>query len=608
MALIFTLSLILPLLGAGGVWAFQFSSRLRPYARYVALVAVLSTTVLIIPLRWAIPEIVVPSLWQPSLLFGATVELRFDTDIHPLVLAMTIVMVCTFFTHLRRANAQHSRWMITVLAMTTISAAALWSANVLTLILSWAAYDLLRMIGCLTAGGTVRRALIGWIWGTLATLLLWIGEIFLQETASSTLWSLMTPTDQQWAIWSIAALIRLQGYPFHLSTPEDIALEEPLSLPLFMTPLLGWGLLSRLVGIQGAGGPFPGGAIGVTMAALTIIIGGFLAWSAQSPRGAWPWITMSTTGITWLGAALSNTHTLATIASGGAAWALGMAALYLGGPAQLPRTWAKWFITLKERRFRPAFQLAGAATLLGTPLTLGFVSMASLMASWRQSPSSLDGHSIILGGIVAGNFWLVPALVRWMLTPQGSPSTGPSTNGESPSSQSAPSTPPHTHPVATTEREYLEETDSPTRWRRVWTFIVSIVSVADNWTIGVAVPALLSLLAGLYPPLLIGAETTPTLMTLLAQPGLIGWGIWLVSLVLGGGVAWWDTPIRDRSGRLAKALHNLLRLDWLYERLVSALGRGSSFLGPVDELVSGRGDLLWSFLVFLLIVMIWREM
>ncbi len=73
-------------------------------------------------------------------------------------------------------------------------------------------------------------------------------------------------------------------------------------------------------------------------------------------------------------------------------------------------------------------------------------------------------------------------------------------------------------------------------------------------------------------------------------------------------MAWWDTSLRDRLGRLARALHNLLQLDWLYERLVSALGRGVSFLAPVDELVSGRGDLLWSFLLFLLIVMIWRGM
>ena len=603
MALIFTLSLILPLLGAGGVWAFQSTPRLRPYTRYVALLAALSTTALILPLRWAVPEIVIPSLWQPSFLFGATVGVRFDADIHPLVLVTSIVMICTFCTHLRRTDTPHPRWMIIVLAMTTVAAVALWSANVLTLILGWAAYDLLQMIGRLTAGGTVRKALWGWVWGTLATLLLWIGEIFLQETTSSTLWSLMTPTDRQWIIWSAAALIRLQGYPFHLSTPEDITLEEPLSLSLFITPLLGWGLLIRLIGIQGTGRLFPGGTVGVTLAAATIIVGGFLAWSSRSPRGAWPWITVSTTGTMWLGAALSHPHTIATVASAGAAWALGIATVYLGGSAQLPRTrtWARWSAMLREQRFHPIFQLTGAATLLGAPLTLGFVSMASLLAGWRQSLSPFGGRGIILGGIVAGNFWLVPALARWMLTPPEHPPAGALPDNGSPSSPAA-------HSIATTEHENLEGTNSPTRWRRVWTRIVSIVSIADGRTIGVAVPALLSLLAGLYPPLLIGAEAPPTLGTLLAQPGTVGWGIWLLSLILGSGMAWWDTSLRDRLGRLARALHNLLQLDWLYERLVSALGRGVSFLAPVDELVSGRGDLLWSFLLFLLIVMIWRGM
>ena len=72
------LAIMLPLLGAGGALGVSYVPRVRRYTRYIALAAVGFTTLLILTFRWTAPGMVIPSLWQPSLLFGVTLALRID--------------------------------------------------------------------------------------------------------------------------------------------------------------------------------------------------------------------------------------------------------------------------------------------------------------------------------------------------------------------------------------------------------------------------------------------------------------------------------------------------------------------------------------------------
>jgi formate hydrogenlyase subunit 3/multisubunit Na+/H+ antiporter MnhD subunit len=222
MTLILTLSLILPLLGAAGVLGISALPRLRDYGRYVAMAVALLTVGLILPLRWSAPQTVVISLWQPSFLLGATLALRLDAVMQPLVLVMAVTTACAFLIELSRPDEFHPTLAAVTLALLSVSAAALWSANVLTMILSWAAYDLLRAIGQIAAGSTVTRVARGLIIGNLSTLLFWGGSVLVQDSGGSTLWSLMTPAAAQLVLWSAAGLVRLAVYPFHLYAPDDL--------------------------------------------------------------------------------------------------------------------------------------------------------------------------------------------------------------------------------------------------------------------------------------------------------------------------------------------------------------------------------------------------
>jgi NADH:ubiquinone oxidoreductase subunit 5 (subunit L)/multisubunit Na+/H+ antiporter MnhA subunit len=252
-----------------------------------------------------------------------------------------------------------------------------------------------------------------------------------------------------------------------------------------------------------------------------------------------PWIGMEVTGAVLLAVGLAGESATAVVAAGSAAWALGIAVLFLGSGLQREALW--WSI--------PA--LIGALALLGMPLTLGFVAETTLIEGLTK-----EGHLGWGGALFFGNLFLVPSLVRWLLSPSSSP-----LNNQ--------------------------------RW----------LLVARGVSLGLL--ALLLIAAGLHPPLLIHGAMAPSLGALFTMPGVAGWLLWAVSLAGGGVLAWQEGNLRPKIEPLLSAAHDLLRLEWLYDMIVRAIDRGLSALRAADEIVGGAGALLWSWLLFLLILLVW---
>lgn len=537
MPLRLVLTIILPLLGAGGTLALSPLPRARPYTRYIALVAVGLTTILMLTLRWVEPVVFIPSLWQPSLLFGATLALQGDATVQPLALALALVTCSAILVQLSRTEEPHPRLIAVVQALLSAGFVALWAANLLTMAIGWAIYDLLQAAGRIASGGSARTAVRGLVFGGLATLLLWGGALLSDGGAGGEMWSLMAPRGAQLTLWALAGILRLWVYPFHPAAPHDLGAAPSLAAPLALGPIVGWGLWLRLV--LANSGSIPEGTWVPTLAAVTLAIGGVLAWTCQYPRRMLSWIGMGATGAMLLAAGLAGDSAAAVIIAGSVAWALGVGVMFLSDGLQRGAPW--WSIP----------PLVGALALLGIPLTLGFVTGATLIEGLTRVGRLAWG-----GALVFGNLFLVPSLVRWLLAPPSSP--------------------------------------SPNR---------RLLVVARG--IGLGLPMLLLIVGGLRPPLLVGGALVLGLGTLFAMPGLTGWLLWAVSLAGGGVLAWQERALRPKVELWLSAIHDLLCLEWLYDAVVAALGRGLNVLRVADEVMGGRGALLWSWLLFLLMILVW---
>jgi formate hydrogenlyase subunit 3/multisubunit Na+/H+ antiporter MnhD subunit len=540
MPLLPVLTIILPLVGAGGTLGLSSISRARPYTRYTALTAVGLTTILILTFGWTEPVVMIPSLWQPSLLFGAALALQSDAMVQPLALALALVACAAALIDLSRTEEARPKLAATLLALLAAGFVTLWSANVLTMVVSWAVYDLLQAMGQIAAGGSAGTAIRGLILGSLATLFLWGGALLSDGGVGSELWLLMTPEGAQLTLWAVAGTLRLWMYPFHIFAPDDLGAAPSVAAPLFLSPVVGWGLWLRLVSANG--GFLPDSAWVLIMAAVTLAVGNFLAWSCKAPHHVLRWVGMGAAGAVLLAAGLAGESTAAVIAIGGVAWTLGVAVLFLknGLADGLQRESLLWSIP----------SLVGALALLGSPLTLGFVTEATLIGGLTEG----DRPGWV-GAFFIGNLFLVPSLMRWLLS-----------------------------------------SHSPLPNRR-WPLVARGV--------GLGLLALPLIVAGLHPPLVSGGIPAPSLGALLALPGLQGWLLWVVSLVGGGMLAWQEGALRPKMELLLSAVHDLLRLEWLYGAVVGALDRGLSVLRVADEVVGGAGALLWSLLLFFLLVLVW---
>jgi formate hydrogenlyase subunit 3/multisubunit Na+/H+ antiporter MnhD subunit len=478
-------------------------------------------------------------------LFGSVLTLHTDATVQPLALALALVTFGATLVNLDRAESLHPQLGAAIVALVPAGVVALWSANVLTLVISWAIYDFLQAITYIVAGGSTRTAVRAMVLSSLATLLFWTGAVLEGGGAGAELWSLMTVDGTSLALWIVAGMIRLWTYPFHLSAPDDLVEVPPLGIPLLLSPVLGWGLWLRIIAVTDGSVLDPTGVS--ALAAGTLALGGLLAWSCESPRRLLPWIGMAANGAILLGAGLDKEIGPVVVVAGGVAWALGIAVFFLGDGWRQESPW--W----------NAPTLVGLLALLGAPFTLGFVTTSSLFDSLAQG-NRIGWGGTALWGIILGYLFLLPSLVRRLLVPPSSPL-------------------PH-------QRMLL---------------------VARGAGLGLLAIPLIG--AGLFPSLLLPADMVGdaglTLGRQMAMPGLEGWLLWVIVLACGGVLAWQEKFLRAKIGLVLSAVHDVLRLEWLYESAVGALNRGLGVLRVADEVVGGAGALLWSLVLFLLIVLVW---
>lgn len=550
------LTVILPLFAAGGViLASHIFNKLgieRGYVRALVsalLIGIGFSVALIVSTGGIGSRLALRGLTPPLLAESAVVAVRWDAALWPLGLSFSVALFSLLLVAGGR-DGLSSQLVSGLLVMLAAGLAALWSANPFTTIVCWAVYDGVYALGWLAIEGRKEDALRALILGGSANLLLWLGTVVAGGGIGAVQWALIPPGGVKMSYWTLAGLLRLGVYPLHLSIPRHVDSSSPIVGAMLLSPVLGWGVWIRmaLVGDH-ALTLAPWVAI---LALFTVLGGGVLAWTAGSSREARPWISMGANGSVVLSAVMlslwgqgreTNGEGIVPVMTLGAAgWMLGTAVLFSGRKLALSQ------IRRLTKLPQSISSLIGALSLIGMPLTLGFVSMASLMRGLVTSAGWGWGVGFFLGHVL-----LVAAVTRWLLESE------------------------------------------PGGWRE------SGLAGRIAWGVGLAGLACPLLVIGVSPPLLAsGFDVTPSsLPALLAQPSPLGWLLWGGALVLGVGLAWLSSGLRPRISLWLTAIHDVVLLDWGYTLLMGALERGFGLLRILDDVLGGRGALLWACILLL---------
>jgi len=528
------LAIICPILGMVVAIIFDLVPMLRKYSKYVGALACGLTFIMVSVSQRVTSEIQVLSLWQPAVLLGSVLAVQADGLVRPLAMILVGVTFSAFLATAGRNTSHSPRLRNAVLGSTATGILALFSANVLSMLIGWTAYDVFTAIGRISSGRSVHDALRGLVSGCISTILLWAGGLQGGTGLDLGLWSLMEPEAWQLLLWTMAVVIRLGLYPLSFSVPNAMVGPGPLDVPFLMNGAIGWGLWIRILSIDK--GSIPQFEWLNILAVTTLGLGSLLAWSCPRSSRMLAWLPMGGRGAVLLAACLTPRYAITIVSTGSSALLLGTALIALGGGVRLKHWW--WSIP----------PVTGGVVLAMLPITLGFATTAFLLDGVLQQARTWWGLAFFVHQIL-----LIPSVTRLLrITPYPLPANH---------------------------------------------------GALGVWGAGLAIPALAVLIIGLQPSLLAGAGQVPSWGKILALPGLTGWLLWLVAAAIGGILAWQDTRIRGRLELWLSAVHDLLRLDWLYRAVTAAADRGLSLLRITDETITGTGALFWSILLVLILVL-----
>lgn len=392
---------ILILLGGALVVTASRLLRLR-YPDEIASVASLLALAAMLPLVAPQPVETLVSSWQPVSVFGAPASLRVDRL--SWLTGLTAILACagTALTGLAHPGQRRFAPRALALGMTAALVASAFAANLLTVALAWGLFDALFAIGVLTRGSesrAARRAAFAIGFNTAATICLWIAALFVGQADRSTYWHLTELPETARDLLTLAAVLRLGLYPLSQWLPtgqEDTP--GRLALLYILPPLAGLNVLIRLADI----GALSQNGVWAWLAALSMIVGGALAWLRGRSRDALPSLSLSCVGAVVLGGMLGGVvaSPAAILVNGAISWALAMVALNASRGFDRDRPW--WSL---------AYALP-IATLVGLPGSVGFAARSGLIAGVANA-----GDGLIVAVSLIGETLTFGALMRVVTAP-----------------------------------------------------------------------------------------------------------------------------------------------------------------------------------------------
>jgi len=521
--------------------------------------------VVLLTLAGGLPASATISHWQPFTSTGLSASFGTDLAYHVDGLAflfaalMALVGVAAIAPGLGRSEYSDGPSPAALLALLAAGLSFAFSANLITLCLSWVVFDLAflwalaasnpggsRMTSPPGLGGTEGGRLIRIVprilnLSCLACLSLLAAALLLGDDSlplrSS---SLSAPV---FGLILLAALVRVGLYPLHLWIPIGVEASLPARSLLHLVPTsAGLYLLARLSISVNGGVPF-GQVLAIT-GGLAFLVGALLAWIETDPSQTLSFVMISQVGYTILSLAIASLPTMVVILLLGLNLVLCLGLLFLSQDrSELGSLWV-----------RAATGLA-MASLAGVPLTLGFVGR------WHLHHSLLTAsHLALLALSLLAETFLFAALLRmWS---------------------------------AITIRVFPPQ------------FAYQRSSV-----VGGALLAAPVIVLGLYPPMLrflMEAVSFPTIADLLPATTVTQWAVLFLPLLGGYLLQHHRQRIFDPVETLWLKLAAILRLEWFHGLISQIVDGAAGALRTVGRVSEGRGYLGWMVVVGLLVFLFLR--
>jgi len=357
------LAIIFPLLGVVVILVLDRLPTLRSYSKVVAALVCGLALVIIFMSNHVAAQIQLLSAWQPAVLLRTILALRADSMVRPFAIILTGATFSSFLVSLGHDSSQPAQLRYAALGAVASGLLAVFSVNVLSMIVGCVAYDIFSAIRNVRSGRSPHRTTRFLAIGLLASILLWAGSLSGGTGLDLGLWSLMEPSTRQLLPWTLAGALRVGLYPFlNIGIPER---PDPLDVPFLMNSAIGWALWIRILSMNGGAVPqFEWLSI---LAVATLGTGSLLAWTCPKPSCIITALVMGSAGAVLLAASLTPLYAVMIIRMGGSALLLGTALISLGGGIDRKAPW--WG--------SPGG--IGAVILVMLPLTLGFATTTFLL-------------------------------------------------------------------------------------------------------------------------------------------------------------------------------------------------------------------------------------
>lgn len=287
--------------------------------------------------RWLV------SLWTPSKILGGQLLMSMTPGVWTLGLTLGLIFAGVAWVQVAEARPALPLSGVVTVCTLLVTWFALASGTLLTALAAWTLFDLLWGAAGLIAISDGERVTFGWLINGLASIVLWMVVLLLEREGGSALWWLMVPTVPVNVFLIGAAILRVGLYPFHISFPRRTGGVDPLFLITSMNPVLGLGLLYRVVSLPDVQA-FPPWVAALGL--VTLLWGGVRAWighpSEVLARTSYALLGVLVVGATVVGRASLLLH-------GTAVWLAGWTLLWLSRPrdhTNVAWSWPGWIALL----------------------------------------------------------------------------------------------------------------------------------------------------------------------------------------------------------------------------------------------------------------------